>query len=202
MSTDYASTGRVRQKTRTRAALVEAVRELLAQGESPTVEQAADRANVSRTTAYRYFPNQRALVVATYPELATQSLLGESAPADPLARLDRVTSELGRQLLDYEPELRAQLLLALEPGPAEREELVLRQGRAIGWIEDALEPLREVMTQEDLRRLVLAIRAVIGIEPLVWLRDVAGLSGPEAIDLMRSSARTLAEAAVAETVRG
>jgi AcrR family transcriptional regulator len=40
--------------------MVSATRELLAEGSAPTVEQAAQRAAVSRTTAYRYFPNQRA----------------------------------------------------------------------------------------------------------------------------------------------
>ena len=61
MAIPYESTGRTRQKARTRAAMVAATRELLAEGVAPTVEQAAERAAVSRTTAYRYFPNQRAL---------------------------------------------------------------------------------------------------------------------------------------------
>jgi predicted DNA-binding protein (UPF0251 family) len=43
---------------------------------------------------------------------------------------------------------------------------------------------------------VLAIRATIGIEALVWLTDVAGLSREEAVDIMRSSARTLAQALI------
>src|SRR4051794_3576256 len=42
MSTSYQTTGRTRQKARTRAALVAATRELLAEEVTPTVEQAAD----------------------------------------------------------------------------------------------------------------------------------------------------------------
>lgn len=198
MSTAYEATGRVRQKARTRGALVDAARELLAAGEIPTVEQTADRAQVSRTTAYRYFPNQRALISAAYPEVAATTLLEQPAPADPVARLDRVTERYARQLLEHELELRAQLRLSLEPGGTEQEELMLRQGRAIEWFEDALEPLREVMAQEDLRKLVLAIRATLGIESLVWLTDVAGLSRSEAVEIMRSSARTLVDAAIAQ----
>ena len=41
------------------------------------------------------------------------------------------------------------------------------------------------MPEADLRRLVLAIRSAIGIEALVWLTDVAGLSRDDAVDLMR-----------------
>jgi AcrR family transcriptional regulator len=54
MSIPYETTGRTHQKARTRAALVAATRELLAEGITPTVEEAAGRAQISRTTAYRY----------------------------------------------------------------------------------------------------------------------------------------------------
>lgn len=193
MSTPYELTGRTRQKARTRAALLAAARELLAEGGSATVEQAADRADVSRTTAYRYFANRRDLLLAVYPEIESASLLGPGAPEDPVARLDVVTGRIGSQLLDHEPELRAMLRLSLEPGASD---LPLRQGRAIGWIDDALSPLRPRLPRRELRRLVLAIRAAVGIEPLVWLTDVAGLSREEAVDVMRASARTLLEAAL------
>lgn len=196
MSTPYELTGRTHQKARTRAAMLAATRELLAEGVIPTVEQAADRAAISRTTAYRYFANQRALLIASYPELDAPSLLGSDAPMDPAARLELITENLTRQIIEHEPELRAMLRLSLEsPRPAE-DALPLRRGRAIGWIEDALAPLRERMPEPELRRLALAIRATLGIEALVWLTDVGGLSREEAADLMRSSARALLRSAL------
>ena len=143
MSIPYETTGRTRQKARTRAAMLAATSELLGEGVTPTVEQAAERAAVSRTTAYRYFSNQRELLLASYPELGTQSLLGSDAPADPVARLDLVTERMARQFVDHEPELRAMLRLSLEVPAPEKQALPLRQGRAIGWIEDALAPLGE-----------------------------------------------------------
>lgn len=196
--TNYELTGRARQKARTRAAMLAAARELLADGVTPTVEQAAERAGVSRTTAYRYFVNQRALLLATYPELDERSLLGEDAPADAPARLELVTEAIARQTVEREAELRATLRLSLEAPAPERDLLPLRQGRAIGWIEDALSPLRaDGMSEAALRRLAIAIRATVGIEPLIWLTDVAGLSREEAVELMRSSARTLLQSALA-----
>ncbi len=198
MTTPYELTGRTHQKARTRAAMVAATRELLAEGVTPTVEQAAEQAAISRTTAYRYFPNQRALLMASYPELDATSLLDDDAPPDPVARLDLVTDSIARQILEHEPELRTMLRLSLEtPAPRPRT-LPLRQGRAIAWIEDALEPLRTRIAESELRRLVLAIRATLGIEALVWLTDVGGLSREQASDLMRSSARTLLHAALAD----
>src|SRR5215475_14511286 len=100
MSISYERTGRTRQKTRTRRALVEAARELLAQGVIPQVEEAADAADVSRTTAYRYFPNQRALLVATFPQLEASTLLPANAPQDPEERLALAVTALANLLLE------------------------------------------------------------------------------------------------------
>ena len=199
MSISYENTGRTRQKARTRSALVDATRAILAEGELPSVEQAADRAGISRTTAYRYFTNRRALLVATYPELDALSLLGDAPPSDALERLELVTQRFTSQLIAHEPELRAQLRMSLDPAPPTSDALPLRQGRAIGWIQEALEPLRERIPEYKLRNLTLAIRATLGIEALVWLTDIAGLSREDATALMRASARTLAESAIAES---
>jgi AcrR family transcriptional regulator len=199
MSIPYELTGRRYQKARTRAALVAAARQLLAEGVTPTVERTADRAEISRTTAFRYFPNQRALLVATYPEIDARSLLEGEAPVDPMARLDAVTETFTKQVLAHEPELRAQLRLSLEPEPPGADALPFRQGRGIRWIDDALAPLRDRIPEAELRRLVLAIRATLGIEALVWLTDIAGLSREEAVAIMRSSARTLLRSAIADT---
>ena len=196
MSTAYESTGRTRQKARTRAALVAAARSLLAEGLDPTVELAADRADISRTTAYRYFPNRRALVSATYPELDSPSLFDGEGPADPRERLEIVTERFTRQVREHEPELRAQLRISLGVSPQERASLPLRQGRAIGWLEDALAPLRPQMSQRDLHRLALSIRATLGIEAYVWLVDVGRVSPDEAVAIMRNSARSLLAAAL------
>jgi AcrR family transcriptional regulator len=198
MSIPYEQTGRTQQKARTRKALISAARELLAEGATPTVERTADRADVSRATAFRYFPNQRALLVATYPQLAEPSLLGAAADEDPMARLEAVTEQLARQILEYEYELRAHLRLSLETAPTQSDELPLRQGRAIGWIDDALRPLQDRIPARDLHRLVLAIRATVGIEAMVWLTDVGGVSREQAVDIMRSSARTLLRSAISD----
>lgn len=198
MSMPYESTGRTNQKARTRAALLAATRDLLGAGVTPTVEQAADQAAISRTTAYRYFPNRRALLGAVYPEIEARSLLDADAPTDPAERLDQVLERFIGHVLEHEPELRAQLRLSLEPHGDERCELPFRTGRAIVWIEEALAPLRGRMTEPELRRLVLAIRSAVGIEALVWLTDIAGLSREDAADVMRWSARALLLSALAE----
>jgi len=200
MSSAYELSGRTRQKARTRNALLAAARELLAEGANLTVDQAADRAEVSRSTAYRYFPNQRMLVAALHPEVDLPSLLDEPAPDDPRERLEVVIARFTDLVLRWEPEYRAQLRLSLEPGAAD-EQLPLRGGRGIRWIEDALAPLRGELPDAELRRLVLAIRATTGIESFVWLTDVARVPREEAVEILRGSARELLGAALARLRR-
>jgi AcrR family transcriptional regulator len=200
MSTQSADrTGRWRQKQRTREALVSSARDLVTLGETPTVERAAERAGISRTTAYRYFANQRALLLAAHPETGTTSLLPPDASDDPVARLDAVVARFTQLISDTEPQQRTMLRMALDPLEGHAE-LPLRQGRAIGWITEALEPLRGALADAQVHRLALAIRSAIGIEARVWLTDVAGLSDDDAMAVMRWSARALLAAALAGQV--
>lgn len=191
----YELTGRRNQKARTRSALVAAAHELLSHGTTPTVEEAAETAAVSRTTAYRYFPNQRALVAAAYPEVDQDSLLPDDPPDDPVQRLDLLLAATNRIVRDWEMQLRAALRLSLEPG-AEPTGPVLRRGRVIGWLADALEPLAATHPDVDRDRLAVAIRAATGIEAFVWLVDVARYPREEALELMRWNGRAILRAAL------
>jgi AcrR family transcriptional regulator len=198
VSTSYEQTGRVEQKLRTRAALVAAARSMVTQGLAPTVEEAAALASISRTTAYRYFPNQRALLAQAHPETETPSMLPDPAPEDVAARLDIVIAAFLRLIVDTEPQQRTMLRLSLDPDSRRRGDLPLRQGRAIGWIEEALSPLQDRMSKAELRLLTLAIRSAAGIEALVWLTDIGKLSRVEAARVMRWSATSILRSAMTE----
>jgi AcrR family transcriptional regulator len=191
----YESTGRVNQKARTREALIAATRELLAQGVVPTMEGAAAAAAISRTTAYRYFPSLRELIVAAYPHVEQRSLLGPNPPEDPVARLEIVAESHTRRILANEAQMRAVLRLSLEG--VRPPELPMHRGLRIGWIEDALAPLRGKMADDELRRLIHGIGATLGIEAFVWLTDIAGLPREQAAAILRSNASGLLRAAIA-----
>ncbi|MET4093590.1 TetR/AcrR family transcriptional regulator [Arthrobacter sp. UYCu712] len=192
MSTPYQDAGRAGQKRRTFEALVAAAREAVAAGEAPTVDGTAAAAGIARSTAYRYFPGQRELLAAAHPETARASLLPPEPPEDPAARLDAVVLEFTRLIVATEGQQRTMLRLSLERGPGEQAApLPLRQGRAIAWIEEALQPLRDSFPEAGLRALAVAIRSAIGIESLVWLTDIGGLSREEAVASMRWSAQAL-----------
>jgi AcrR family transcriptional regulator len=196
MSNLYELGGRSAQKRRTRDALVAAARDLVTAGVTPTIEEAAAAASISRTTAYRYFPNKLALLLAAHPEVATASMLPSNPPEDPAARLDAVVRDFTAMILDTEAQQRTMLRLSLEMDPAERAALPLRQGRAIAWIGEALAGLRSQLSDEEVRQLVLSVRATTGIEALVWLVDIAGLARDETVELMRWSAQALLQQAL------
>jgi AcrR family transcriptional regulator len=195
VSIAYEQNGRVNQKQRTRTALIDAARALVANGQSPTIEEAASSAGISRTTAYRYFPNQALLLAAAHPETATTTMLPPDAPEDDVvARVDLVVAEFLKVIARTEAQQRTMLRLSLESDAP----LPLRQGRAIPWISEALEPARPLLGEAGVASLARAIRSATGIESFVWLVDIGGLSRREAMKSMRWSASALCRQALAE----
>ncbi|HEX2893516.1 MAG TPA: TetR family transcriptional regulator [Marmoricola sp.] len=185
----YESTGRTSQKQRTRDLLVRTVRDLIGQGRDPTVDEVAAASGVSRTTTYRYFPSQQAMVLAAFPE--TEGVAFGPSVTDVRERLATALEHQFRVLREWEPQLRAALRASLAPAAGGR---LLRGGRAIGWFEDALAPIGAT---HDVHALAISLRAVAGIEPYVWLTDVAGQSPDAAVATMRRTAMTLLDAALA-----
>lgn len=186
----YEGRGRTAQKARTKAAIVDAAVELIGRGEDATIDAAAAAAGVGRGTAYRYFPNQQALLAAAYPIATATSMLPDAAPDDPAERLQSVVREITGMTRATEPALRTMLRLSLEGSGADRD-LPLRKGRRLVWVAEALAPLAETMAPDDLDALVLAIAATCGIEVHVWLTDIAGLDADAAASVQSSIADAL-----------
>jgi AcrR family transcriptional regulator len=196
----YLETGRAAQKRRTLDALVAAARQELAAGRAITVESAAAAAGISRTTAYRYFRNHRDLIAAAHPQIDAESLLPDPAPDDVAERLALVMHAFVHDVtLAWEPQLRAALHLALAPphDPSSGPDAgALRQGRGIRWILEALAPLAGTHPGIDRELLARAIRSAAGIESLIWLTDVGGLSRDEAARVLQASALAILNEAV------
>jgi hypothetical protein len=93
----------------------------------------------------------------------------------------------------WERQLRTSLRLSLEPAAGQP---VLRKGRAIGWLEEALTPLQKSHPHVDRQRLATAIRSATGIETLIWLIDIAGYTRDQATDTVKTTAQALLDAAL------
>lgn len=192
--------GRANQKRRTRKDLLQAAAQLMKQGRRPSLDEVAEAALVSRATAYRYFPSTEALLAEASLDVVTPDaavLFAGNAPADPVARLEKVDAALHEMMLGNEPALRLMLANSLQRaarGEAESE-TPLRQNRRTPLIEAALEPARRQFKPGSLDILAKALALIVGTEAMVVFKDVLQLDDAEARRVKRWAIRALVEAA-------
>jgi AcrR family transcriptional regulator len=192
--------GRSAQKRRTRNAIVSAARRLVSEGKTPSVDDVAAAADVSRRTIYLYFPTlDQLLLDATaglMSEATVEPSLDAADPDDPIARVDALARALVETAEDALPLGRKIIKLTVD-APSNREGTA-RGHRRIDWIERAVEPLRSRLPGEDYQRLVSSLALVLGWEALIVLRDVRGLDAAREEAAIRWSARALVQAALAD----
>jgi AcrR family transcriptional regulator len=197
--TDTERAGRPNQKSRTRKDLLQAASRLMRQGRTPTLEEVAEEALVSRATAYRYFPSVEALVVEAWVDVAMpepQELFRDETSRDPVARLQRAETAVYDIILANEPLLRTMLAHTIQQGIAdENGKLPRRQNRRTPLIEAALEPARAQIKPGSLKLLARALALIIGPEATIVVKDVLQLDDAEARKVKRWAIRALVEAA-------
>ena len=205
--------GRVNQKARTRAAVLAAAADLVREGHAPSVPAAAARALVSPATAYRYFPSAddlwtEAAFEAVDFQVATLQVdqLVAAAGNDPHARLDAVITSIGWRMIDdpapYHHLARAGIdrwLAQQELAPDER--VPVRQSRRLRWNTMIVEPLRGVLDDEQLDRLIGALSIGWGTEAAISLVDVAGLDPETAKHTMLRTCRWILDSAIRDATR-
>jgi AcrR family transcriptional regulator len=196
-------TGRINQKARTRQAIVRAAGKLLSRGQKPNLDEIAIEAQVSRATAYRYFPGLDALLSEAAVDLMvpeTSSLLGPGAPDDPFERLVLVDRTFDEACRHQEVPLRLMLARMLERSTDRTAEgSPLRQNRRVPMIEQALAPLAPRLGRERLARLAGALAMIIGAEGFIALNDVVGLDRDQAREVRGWAIHALVAAALQET---
>lgn len=194
------SQGRANQRNRTRQALIEAAVELRDEGLNPTVAQVAERAKVSRATAYRYFPSPEALISETAADRDMQPLERFWRPGDdPVKGIGLAANALNTLLIDDEIGLhvmeRSFMTVWLEN---ESREAPLRPGRRMSYIEPIVDSLKDELTPRARKRLKQALSIVMGTEALIAVRDISGASVEESLDATAWAARALVRQALAE----
>ena len=196
--------GRVAQKRRTRKAIVDAAGELLAKGKTPSVNDVAAAAEVSRRTVYMYFPTLDQLMIDAALGAVTRNTVETALDSindndDVEERVDVMTRAVQSDFAATEKQGRALLRLTVDTPTLERQsDQPLRGYRRIEWIERALEPLRGKVDRKRFERLVSALSMVVGWESLIVARDIRALSLAEAEEVSAWAARTLVRATLAE----
>ncbi len=196
--------GRQNQRRRTRKDLLAAAGRLLKQGRTPTMDEVAEEAMVSRATAYRYFPSIEALLLEAPLEGAApdpQAVFAGDDSTDPAERIDRAEAELHTMSYRNERQLRLMLAASLERTAREQTsgDIPVRQNRRTPLIEAALAPARGRFNDETYDRLCAALALIFGTESMIVFRDVLGLDETTARQVKSWAARALVQAALSES---
>lgn len=194
-----------------RRLMLETAIRLMQSGRMPSVSDVAEAADVSRATAYRYFPNQAAMIQAAVDE-ALGPILDWRPAEGPGARdveadVEALISFAFPRLEAYEATHRAALMLALDQWQRRRAGTLGSEARVVrgnrrGLLKAAVAPLADTIGVDSAERVAKALSLVFGVEAIVILKDIWGLEEPAAREVVTWAARALVRAAKAEAGEG
>lgn len=180
---------------------------LMQSGGSPSVSEVAEAAQVSRATAYRYFPSQAAMIQAAVDDALGPILDWRTEAGDAEARIAALFDFAYPRLEAFEATHRAALLLALDQWQRRRagtlgaETRVVRGNRR-GLLKAAVEPLAAEIGREKAETVTQALSLLFGIEAIIILKDIWGLDAAAAEGVANWAARALIREAKAEAAEG
>ncbi len=175
---------------------------LMQGGIIPSVSDVAEAAQVSRATAYRYFPSQAAMVQAVVDEALGPILGWSSESDDPGRRIADLFAFSFPRMIAYEATHRAALSQALDQwtrrqaGTLGAEAPIVRGNRR-GLLREALAPLRGRLTPQEFDRAAQSLSLIFGIEAIIVLKDIWRLDDSQAQEVAAWAADALVCAAIA-----
>lgn len=179
----------------TRAAIVDATRDLMRAGEEITMPAVAQAARVSEATAYRYFPDLLSLLreaVDTGWPTPAEAFAPLADVDDPVRRVAHATEFLLRRTQDRQGAVRTMIAASIGKPPTPRP------AHRFGLIDEALAPVADRIAPAALAQLRRDLAVVASAEALFTLTDLCGLDPDTAIASAVSTARTVTEAAIRE----
>jgi AcrR family transcriptional regulator len=186
-----------------RRRMLDTAMRLMQSGLIPSVSDVAEAAEVSRTTAYRYFPSQAALIQAAVDEALGPILEWDSDSPDAEDRLSDLLAFAYPRMHRYEATLRAALWLALDQwtrrqaGTLDSEALIVR-GHRKTLLRRALAPLKGTLDRKGLDRIAQSLSLIFGTETFVVLKDIWQLDNKQVLQVAIWTAHALVRTAIAE----
>lgn len=176
---------------------------LMQDGFIPSVSDVAEAAEVSRATAYRYFPSQAAMVQAVVDEALGPILAWRSDRDDAGERVSALLTFAFPRMLEYEATHRAALEQSLDQwtrrqaGTLGSEARIVRGNRR-ALLRDALAPLGRRVSIQTFDKLAQSLSLVFGVEAIIVLKDIYGLDDGQVRDVALWAAGALVRAAMEE----
>lgn len=173
------------------------------EGHVPSMVEVAQRCQVSRATAYRYFPTRGALIAAVMDASLGPVRRFSSAELHGRDRVRDVFQKTFPRFQEFEAQMRAAVQLSLEQWAQDRagrlDEEPYRRGHRVRIIGDAIAPLSRALSPATHLRLHQALTVVYGIETYMVLKDIWGLSDRAVERVALWMADALVRAAMAES---
>jgi AcrR family transcriptional regulator len=190
-------------RARMRKMMLDAAMRLMQDGRIPSISDVAEAAQVSRATAYRYFPTQSVLIQAAVDEALGPILKWHSSSDDAQQRVRELIRFSYPRMDEFEAPLRAALRLALDQwaqlhaGKLDKQDAMVR-GHRIGLLSSAVTPLRRKLGKAGTERLTQALSLVFGTEAFVVLKDIWALHREEAEEVALWTCQALIRCAAEE----
>ncbi|MCD1126863.1 TetR/AcrR family transcriptional regulator [Jinshanibacter sp. LJY008] len=167
--------------------LIKQAMKLFEKGAFPTVTELAVEAQVSRATAYRYFPTQSELISAVVDESLKPIILWQPEQTKVEERVNELLSFAYPQMFKHEGALRAALLLSLQQWAEERasqfksevginDVIIKREKLVRGHRKQTLKqvtaPLNDELPKELVEKVNYALSIIYGSEVFMVLKDI------------------------------
>lgn len=173
--------GRVNQKLKTRAAILQSAKKLMAQKNIVSLEDVADEASISRATIYRYFPNVDILMTEASLDihhLSPEELIEEMGSLDFPERISFIQRYYNQLAQDHEILFRRYLSAVLAASSSSKKKV--RGARRKEALIKAITPFKGQLTKKERMNMVNIASILMGIDPLITAKDVCGLDTEEA----------------------
>ncbi len=164
-------------RARTKRLLLKTAMAMFEQGSFPSITDLANASDVSRATAYRYFPTQSSLISAVVDESLGPILSWQPQQESAEERIIELLSFAYPQMLEHEGTLRAALFISLQQWANERAPMATQSDRLVRGnrkrlLSLAVEPLKPTLSPEALQRVIHALSLVYGSEVFMVLKDI------------------------------
>ncbi|CAI0990271.1 MULTISPECIES: TetR/AcrR family transcriptional regulator [Serratia] len=162
-------------RAKTHRLLLTSAMALYNEGAFPSITEVAAHAQVSRATAYRYFPTQSALIAAVVAESLGPILEWRPQDNDALKRIQQLLAFAYPQMERHEGALRAALQLSLQQWANATPGEKLVRGNRKRLLKLAVEPLQDKLPADALQRVIHSFSLIYGSEVFLVLKDIWGL---------------------------
>ncbi|WP_159566337.1 TetR/AcrR family transcriptional regulator [Budvicia diplopodorum] len=196
-------------KKRKYKVLIQHALKMFEEGAFPSVTELALEAEVSRATAYRYFPTQSALISIVVDEILQPIISWRPLQTDADERVEELLKFAYPQMFKHEGALRAALLLSLQqwaekrsqetnakPGAVINEKLIRGHRKQI--LSLVTEPLKEQLPAEVHERVIHSLSLVYGSEMFMVFKDIWQLDNDQVQSISQWMAKAILNQAKAD----